>query len=65
MDVLNFGSDAADELRVNPEVLFAHQDFAAELQQNSFVFCFQITGLTLLERPPRGPFGAFRALHRS
>ena len=65
MDVLDFGCDTANKLRVDAEVLFTHQNFAAQLQQDPFVFWFQIIGPKPLGRLPPDPFGAFPGLRRS
>jgi hypothetical protein len=41
VNVFDFGGDAADNVRVDSEGLFTHQNFTAELQQNAFVLRFR------------------------
>jgi len=40
MDILDFGGNAANNLGIDTETGLAHQDFAAQLEQNAFVFGF-------------------------
>src|SRR5262249_55206702 len=48
VDVLDLVRDTSNNLRINAEALFAHQDFATEFKQNPFIFRFQ---QPLLEYP--------------